>query len=544
MGAVAAGLIGFFIYLMMQLSAPQMSVLYSDLEFEDRLGVIKKLEGLNIPYEVRQDGAVVLAPKERILRLRMDLAAEGLPAGGSVGYEIFDKTGSLGTTSFVQNINHIRALEGELSRTIRSLKRITRARVHLVIPKKKIFSREKRMPTASIIVKTRGRIESSEIAAIQHLVASAIEGLKPSHVSIVDATGRLLASGSDNDTAMVNAKSDERTAAIENRMRQKIEEIVSAVVGQNRARIKVAAELNFNQITQTSDIFDPDQRVLRSSQTREESSNSARASGNGAVSVGAELPGADAAAGAGGNKDKEASKKTEEINNWEISRTTKTEVFQGGRIKRLSVAVLVDGIYNAGPDGKPVYTERTQKQLDKINALVKSAMGFDKIRGDQLHVVNLRFADTGAPAELPEEPAGFFDLAKADYFHIAELAILFLISTLVLLFVVRPLVRRIVTPEEAPAEEQILISTDANGKRILVNADGQPLLDDEEQLALEDKDSATSGTIKNARIAGEIQASAVAEIGAIIESSPTDSVAVIRQWIEEDADDLNKVEAA
>jgi len=519
MGAVAAGLIGFFIYLSMQLSAPQMAVLYSDLEFEDRLGVIKKLEGLNIPYEVRQDGAVVLAPKERILRLRMDLAAEDLPAGGSVGYEIFDKTGSLGTTSFVQNINHIRALEGELSRTIRSLKRITRARVHLVIPKKKIFSRKKRMPTASIVVKTRGRIESAEIAAIQHLVASSIEGLKPSHVSIVDDTGRLLASGSDNDTAMINAKSDERTAAVENRMRQKIEEIVSAIVGQNRARIKVSAELDFNQITQTSDIFDPDQKVLRSSQTREESSNSARASGNGAVSVGAELPGTDAANGAGG-KDKEASKKTEEINNWEISRTTKTEVFQGGRIKRLSVAVLVDGVYNAGPDGKPVYTQRTQQQLDKISTLVKSAMGFDKIRGDQLHVVNLRFADTGAPADLPEEPTGFFDLAKADYFHIAELAILFLISTLVLLFVVRPLVRRIVTPEEAPADEQILISTDENGKRILVNADGQPLLENEDQLALEDQNSETSGVIKNARIAGEIQASAVQEMGEIVKSSP------------------------
>jgi len=539
MGAVAAGLIGFFIYLMMQLSAPTMAVLYSDLEFEDRLGIIKKLEGLNIPYEVRQDGAVVLAPKERILRLRMDMAAEGLPAGGSVGYEIFDKTGSLGTTSFVQNINHIRALEGELSRTIRSLKRITSARVHLVIPKKKIFSREKLTPTASIIVKTRGRIDSSKIAAIQHLVASAIEGLKPSHVSIVDDTGRLLASGSDNDTTMISAKSDERTMAIEKRMRQKIEEIVSAVVGQNRARIKVAAELDFNQVTQTSDIFDPDQRVLRSSQTREESSNSARASGNGAVSVGAELPGADSGNGAG-NKDKEASKKTEEINNWEISRTTKTEVFQGGRIKRLSVAVLVDGIYTAGTDGKPVYTQRTQEQLDKINALVKSAMGFDTNRGDQLQVINMRFADTGAPADLPDEAAGLFDLAKADYFHIAELTILFLISTLVLLFVVRPLVRRIVTPEEAQVEEQILISTDEDGNRILVNADGQPLLEDEERLALENKESETSGTIKNARIAGEIQASAVAEIGAIIESSPTDAVAVIRQWIDEDDETKEK----
>ena len=533
MGAVAVALIGFFIYLTLQLSAPQMGVLFSDLDFEDRLGVIKKLEGQNIPYEVRQDGAVILVPKQRILRLRMDLAAEGLPAGGTVGYEIFDKTGSLGTTSFVQNINHIRALEGELARTIRSLRRVSRARVHLVLPKKKIFSREKVSPTASIVIKTRGRMESTEIAAIQHLVASSIEGLKPSHVSIIDDTGRLLASGSEDESGLISSKTDERTTALERRMRHKIEEIVAAIVGQNHARVKVSAELDFNRITQTSDRFDPDQRVVRSTQTREESSSSSRASGNNTVSVGSELPGANDG-NSGNGRDKNASKKTEEIVNYEISRTTRTEVFEGGRIKRLSVAVLVDGQYSAGPDGKPVYKERSQQELNKIGELVKSAMGYDKARGDQLHVVNLRFAVPLEPARIEEKAPGFFDLSKADYFHMAELAVLFILSTLVLLFVVRPLVRRIVTPEEAPTEEQILISTDENGNRILTNADGVPLLDEDNPLALENKESGTSEVIKNARIAGDLQASAVSEIGAIIEASPADSVAVIRQWMKED----------
>ncbi len=534
MGAVAAGLIGFFVFLMMQLSAPQMNVLFSDLEFEDSLGVIKKLESMNIPHEVRQNGAVILAPKDRVLRLRMELAEEGLPSGGTIGYEIFDKTGSLGTTSFVQNINHIRALEGELSRTIRALRRVERARVHLVLPKKRIFSREKASPSASIALKTRGQLENSQIAAIQHLVASAVEGLKPARVSIIDDTGRLLASGEEGENAMIGGKSDERTRSLENRLRRKVEEMVSSVVGEGRARIRVSAELDFNRITKTSDSFDPDARVVRSTQNREESSSSSRTGAGRGVSVGTELPGT-GATGENGDKDRDTSQKTEEIINYEISRTTQTEIIEGGRIKRLSVAVLVDGTYSVGADGKPVYKERSQQELDKISLLVKSAMGFDKTRGDQLHVVNLRFAQSGETAEPEAAPGGFLDLDKADYFYIAQLSVLFLISTMVLLFVVRPLVQRIITPETQETDEQLMISTDAEGNRIIVNAEGQQVLEGQEVLALEDKKNETVKVIKNARINGDIQASAVQEIGAIIDASPTDAVAVLRQWMDEDS---------
>ena len=372
-------------------------------------------------------------------------------------------------------------------------------------------------------------------------MASAIDGLNPSHVSIVDDTGRLLASGNEGADGVVSAKSDERTQALENRMRIKIEDMVSSIVGENRARIRVTAELDFNRVTRSSDNFDPDSKVVRSTQNREESSQSSRAGSNQAVSVGTELPGADAANG--GASDKNAAKKTEEIVNYEISRTTKTEVLEGGRVKRLSVAVLVDGQYNTGADGKPTYTERTPQELAKISELVKSAMGYNKNRGDLLHVVNLRFAQSGNIPEINEAEGGMLDLSKADYFHIAELAILFLISSLVLLFVVRPLVRRIITPEDNEDNEQILITTDENGNRILTNGDGQPLLAGDETLALEEQKNETAEVIKNARISGDIQASAVQEIGAIVDSSPGDAVAVIRQWM--DADEAPaQVEAA
>ena len=211
----------------------------------------------------------MLVPKEQIPRLRMKLAEGGLPKGGGVGYEIFDKSDALGATSFVQNINHLRALEGELSRTIRAIDRVQQARVHLVLPERPLFSREKAEPSASIVLKVRGTLEPQQVRAIRHLVASAVNGLKPQRVSVVDETGRLLADGSADDTAG-GATADERKLAFERRMREQVESIVTSVVGPGHARVQLTAEFDFNRITQTSDKFDPESRVVRSSQTREE----------------------------------------------------------------------------------------------------------------------------------------------------------------------------------------------------------------------------------------------------------------------------------
>ena len=216
----------------------------------------------------------------------MKLAESGLPKGGGIGYEIFDKTDVLGATSFVQNINHLRALEGELARTIRGIDRVQAARVHLVLPERVLFSRDKAEAIASIVVKVRGTLEPQQVRAIRHLVASAVNGLKPERVSIVDETGRLLASGANAENGLVSA--DERQAGYEKRLRDQIEAIVSSVVGPGRARVQVTADFDFNRVTQTSEKFDPEGRVMRSSQTREESAgNDSR---EGQVTVGNELP--------------------------------------------------------------------------------------------------------------------------------------------------------------------------------------------------------------------------------------------------------------
>src|SRR6476661_224659 len=362
MVAVTTALTSFFGFVILRVTTPQMTTLFNELSLEDSSAIIKDLERQAIPYELRNDGAAIMVPKDKVTRLRMKLAEGGLPKGGGVGYEIFDKSDALGTTSFVQNINHLRALEGELARTIRAIDKIQAARVHLVLPERPLFAREIPEPSASIAVRVRGALEPQQIRAIRHLVASAVSGLKPQRVSIVDEAGQLLADGEGGDNE--NIVGDERRAAYEKRMRNEVEAIVSSVVGAGRARVQLSADFDYNKITQTSDKFDPEGRVLRSSQTREESSSTADNSGQ--VTVNNELPGNQA--NASGPAARDQSKKSEETNNYEISRTTKTEVTEAGRVNRISVAVLVDGSYAKNDKGEMVYQERSKDQLDRIAA--------------------------------------------------------------------------------------------------------------------------------------------------------------------------------
>ena len=444
--AVTAALIGFFAFVIMRVTTPQMTTLFTDLSLDDSSSIIKDLERQAIPYEIRNEGAVILVPKDKVTRLRMKLAEGGLPKGGGVGYEIFDKSDALGTTSFVQNINHLRALEGELARTIRGIDRIQAARVHLVLPERPLFSRETPEPSASIVVRVRGSLEQQQIRAIRHLVASSVNGLKPQRVSIVDETGNLLADGAATD--IDQAVGDERRNAFEKRMRKQVEDIVSSVVGTGRARVQLSADFDYNKITQTSDKFDPEGRVLRSSQTREESSASAGDSGQ--VTVNNELPGNQ---NNNGTQARDQSKKTEETNNYEISRTTKTEVTEAGRVNRISVAVLVDGAYSKNEKGELVYKERSKEELDRISALVRSAIGFDQKRGDQVEVVNLKFAE-GPQAAPITEPTGFLGMlqfTKDDIMYVIELGVMMLLGLVVLFMVVRPLVKKILASEELAA---------------------------------------------------------------------------------------------
>lgn len=447
MVAVTAALIGFFAFVIMRVTMPQMTTLFTDLSIEDSSAIMKDLERQAIPYELKNDGAAIMVPKDKVTKLRMKLAEGGLPKGGGVGYEIFDKSDALGTTSFVQNINHLRALEGELSRTIRAIDRVQAARVHLVLPERPLFSRETPEPSASIVVRVRGALDPQQVRAIRHVVASAVNGLKPNRVSIVDEAGVLLADGAEGDTAN-GGNGDERRVGFEKRMRNQVEAIVSSVVGAGRARVQLTADFDYNKVTQTSDKFDPEGRVLRSSQTREESAATAAADGQ--VTVANELPGAQ---GQGTAAARDQSKKSEETNNYEISRTTKTEVTEAGRVNRISVAVLVDGAYTKGEKGDLVYQERSKEELDRIGQLVRSAIGYDQKRGDQVEVVNLKFAEGPSVVPTPEPTGllGALQFTKDDVMYVIELAVMMLLGLVVMFMVIRPLVRRILASDPVAA---------------------------------------------------------------------------------------------
>jgi flagellar M-ring protein FliF len=516
MVAVTTALLGFFAFVIMRVTTPQMTTLYTDLSVEDSSAVIKDLERQAIPFELRNDGAMILVPKDKVTRLRMKLAEGGLPKGGGVGYEIFDKSDALGTTSFVQNINHLRALEGELARTIRAIDRIQAARVHLVLPERPLFSRETPEPSASIVVRVRGALEPQQIRAIRHLVASAVNGLKPQRVSIVDEAGQLLADGAAG--ASDNVVGDERRAGFEKRMRNEIEAIVSSVVGAGRARVQLSADFDYNKITQTSDRFDPEGRVLRSSQTREESSATAENSGQ--VTVNNELPGNQGQNTAPAARDQ--SKKTEETNNYEISRTTKTEVTEAGRVNRISVAVLVDGSYTKNEKGEMVYQDRGKEQLDRIAALVRSAIGFDQKRGDQVEVVNLRFAEAPIVPPLAEPTGllGMLQFTKDDVMYVIELGVMMLLGLVVLFMVIRPLVRRILASEEtASPSDNMPALTDGSSQ---AGSSGQSLVP-----------GAAAQMIDVAQVQGQVHAQSVHRVGELAERNPNETAAIVRQWLSE-----------
>lgn len=534
---VAVTLLGFFGFIAMRMGGEPKALLFSDVGVEDAAKMVAELDAAKVPYELRGNGSMIYVPQSDVLRLRMMLAGKGLPAGGTVGYEIFDNADSLGTTSFVQNINHLRALEGELARTIRSIEGIQAARVHLVLPERELFSRDRREPTASIVLKvSRSSLGTQQVKAIQYLVASAVDGLVPGRVSIVDERGTLLASGTGDDAQSMLASSvDERRTNYETRLRTHLENILQRVVGADKARVEVAAQMDYNRITQTSDTFDPASQVVRSTQTVEDSSTSSDGIRNDGVSVGNNLPNANLAGGDGETGSRQAANRTEETVNYEISRTTKTEVMEPGRVRRLSVAVLVDGAYAPDAEGNVVYTPRSEEELSKIAALVKSAIGFDETRGDQVEVVNLQFAETPAADFGAEDGAGepgLFDFGRADIMRLAELAVIGVLALIAVFFVLRPLIARVapgMTGGSSSGAYPSLSGPSGSSISLAGPGDGDGVagaLPSPEQLS-EDM------LIDIAQVAGKVKQSSVRKIGELVNSHPDESISILRSWLHE-----------
>ena len=527
MAGVAFALTAFFLYVAGVVSEPPMTILYAGLEPRDAAAVTAKLDSMSVKYEAKGDGGTILVSSDQVTKLRMELASEHLPSAG-VGYEIFDKSDSFGTTAFVQNINQLRALEGELARSIQTIDGIDEARVHLVIPERQIFSRDAQSPSASVVLRTRNTLSRGQVAAIQHLVAAAVASLDSSRVAIVDDRGDLLAGGEEKTGAdAVASDQEEHTTDFEDRMRQRIESIVASVVGPGHVRVQVAADMNYNHVAETQETFDPDGKVVRSTQTVEHNASDTNPGSNGAVSVASALPNGQQSNASDSNT-KSASTETQETTNYEISKTTRTSTLDGGDVKRLSVAVVVDGATSGDAPGKESYKPRTAQEMQQIESLVKSAIGFNQARGDQVQVTNMPFARIDAGPSTPA-PAPLLGLDSNEWFKIIEAAILSLTALLIGLLVVRPLINRMFAPLSVTAGHG-----GGNAQIAYQGSSDQP-------VAVASRSADGSGPaalpapresmIDISRIEGQVRESSIRKVGEVVEAHPEEALAIIRTWL-------------
>lgn len=527
--------------------------LFTGLDVEEAGDIAARLDTANIAYTLEGGGSSIFVDRSKIDAARMMLAEQGLPTKGSVGWEIFDKTEALGQTSFVQNVNKVRALQGELERTIASLDNVKAARVHLAIPDRQLFQKDSQKPTASVILQLTGSmIPPGTVRGIQNIVALSVPGLKPEHVSVADDRGRLLASGAPGDSSGVDAGAgDERRTAMEDSLRQKVVEIVENIAGVGAAKVTVALDVDFNRVTQTNETFDPDSRVLRSSTTREESSQNSDTEPGDTASVAQNVPTGAAPNASPSPRSQAATTATSETVNYEISKSVRTEIMDGGGVKRLSVAVAVDHVRVPGAEGAPAtYNPRTPEELAQILQLVRSAVGFNEQRGDVVTVENVPFArpeiDMG-----DAKPPGAFDFDKFDVVRGVEIGALLITALALVFFVLGPLVRGLMSKDGGKGGKGGKGSPELeglDGQSMMIGADGQPMAagaagGGQRQVAMQGGKTMTfdipddprlDAGIDVARISGQVKASSIKKISEVVSSHPDESLAIIRSWLAEE----------
>ena len=523
---VAAGVAAALFALVLNVGTEPKALLYSNLDLKEAGSITQALDQAAIKYEVKGDGSTILVSRDKVASTRIMLSSKGLPTSGSVGYEIFDQASPLGQTDFVQNLNRQRALEGELARTIRSLQGVSSARVHLVLPRRQLFDNDSDAPSASIVIGIAGRSPSADqVNAVRNLVAGAVPNLKPDRVTIVDERGKLLAGMGDGDG---DGSADSVRGDTEERLRKTVKDLVEGVVGIGKARVQVTADLERNRVTTQEEKYDPDGQVVRSTQTVGENAKQNEGSAtNAATTTAANVPGGGAGAapagGASGNTSDSAH--TEETTNYEISHTSRTEVQEPGAVKRLSVAVAVDGVTTVGTKGKTSYAPRSADEMKRIDELVRSAVGYNAQRGDQISVINVRFDHTddelGASAG-----SSLFNFDKNDLMRGGELVVLLIMAGLVVFFVVRPLLS---TAGGGGAGGLMPMLAGAGGGQTAPG--GPPVTLTQGALPAPTGDP----RIDIARIEGQVKVSSVKRVSEFVESHPEESVSILRAWLHEGA---------
>ncbi len=539
MAAVALGMLAMLAMLALHGGgSPHMALLYGDLDLREAGQIADALDKAHIQHELGGQDDRIMVPADQVAAARLLLAKTGLPSGGSVGYEIFDRGDSLTATQFEQTINQTRALEGELARSIRLISGVRGARVHLVLPHREPFASEQQAAQASVLLSMTGssRLDPEGVQAVLNLVGAAVPGLKAQNIGVIDSRGNVLARAGQPTGALGAARNvDELRQATELRLAHAVEEMLEPTVGLEHVRAEAAVTMDIDQVHETQESYNPDQQVLRSQQTTSDKSRNTEAEPN--TSVQNNLPNANASQNQSGSQED----KQDEVNNYEIGKTVRTVVQDQPRIARISLAVMVDGTVVPGPDGKPSWKPRDQAQLDQIATLVKSAIGFDGKRGDTVSVVSMPFT---APAEdlAPAAGPGLLGLhfTRDDVMRLGQTGLLGLFVLLALLFVVRPMVMRLTG---AGGAEGVAAAGAAPGLASEARYPGLnapkagagPATGTSLALLPGPGDGADAGAdesmISIANIDGRLRASSVRQIVDLVSKHPEESLSILRGWL-------------
>ncbi len=535
-------------------------LLFSGLELEEAAEISGKLDTAGIAYSLEGGGSAIFVDASKVEDARMMLSEQGLPTRGSVGWEIFDKSDALGETQFVLNIKKLRAMEGELERSISSYDMVQSANVHLSVPERPLFQQNSEKPKAGVVLKLSGNMLPAEkVRAIRNLVASQVPGLAVEAVTITSTDGRLLAAATDDSSTGIGGGStaDERRAAMEESYRRKVLDVIENIAGPGAAKVTVSIEADFNKVTQSSETFNPDSRVVRSETTVEDSQSDINMAPGDETTVANNVPTGAAPVAPPKPQSQRTGNRTEATINYEMDKTVRTEIIEGGAIKRLSVAVAIDQVRVPGAEGAAAtWQDRSPEEIARITSLVKSAVLFSEPRGDVVTVESSAFARPDTALDGGEAP-GPFDLDKFDLVRIGEILALVLTALALVFFVLRPLVGGLMSkpePADLPPEIQAL----KGAKRAKAIAAHQAAIASQQQhvtLVTEEVVRTTQlpegravafdipqperldAGIDVARISGQVKASSIKKISEVVSSHPDESIAIIRSWMAEEPSD-------
>lgn len=491
---------------------PGLALLYGGLSAQEASRISDYLASQNIAHETKGDGSLYV-PSTQVGELRLQVAGQGMVGGSASGYELFDNQSSFGTTNFVSNLNAKRALEGELARTIGTLPAVSGARVHIVLPKQNLFSREQVTPSAAVALNLGNRtLQPEQVQSIASLVAASVPNLSLANITVIDQRGATLFNGSEQTGSATAASSIRRK--LEESYENSLTSMLERVVGAGKVAVRVTADVNLEKVTEQSELFDPTQQVVRSEQTVESSGNTAGSGGGGLTGVQGNTPGGDASGGAGAGGSSES--RTETTTNYEISKTMRNLERGGGEVKKLSVAVLVEGKTTAAAEGQAAaYTPLTEDEKGRLSTLVQTAIGYDETRGDKVEIVDMQFT----PVAEPEEVTPPF-VTMDQLLNLAQYALMAAALLIVGLLVVKPALGTLNAAMASAAPVQVISGGGGRGPVVMDGGGGGG------------EGGADAASLIDIRsVQGRVKESSVKKVNEIIDQYPEESLGVVRGWM-------------